>query len=142
MKTYTVKKGEVEKKWYLIDVEDKVLGRVASKVASILRGKNKPNYTPSIDMGDNIIIINADKVRLTGAKQFKKVYYKHSGYPGGIKKTGFLEMMKKEPTFAVRNAIKGMLPKNRLGRRQLLHVKIYAGKNHPHEAQKPEKLEL
>lgn len=142
MKTYTAKTGEVEKKWYLIDVEDKVLGRVASKVASILRGKNKPNYTPSIDMGDNIIIINADKIRLTGAKQFKKVYYKHSGYPGGLKETGFLDMMKKEPTFAMRNAIKGMLPKNRLGRRQLLHVKIYAGKNHPHEAQKPEKLEL
>ena len=142
MKTYTAKKGEYKKDWYLIDAEDKVLGRVATKVASILRGKQKTNYTPHVDMGDNVIIINSDKVKLTGGKPLQKRYYRHSGYPGGIKQTGFLEMMKKDPTFAMRNAVKGMLPKNRLGRRQLLHVKIYAGDRHPHEAQKPVKVEI
>lgn len=142
MKTYTAKKGEYQKSWYIVDAEDKVLGRVASKVAAILKGKHKTNYTPHVDMGDNVIIINSDKVRLTGGKQLQKCYYRHSGYPGGITQIGFLEMMKKDPTFAMRNAIKGMLPKNRLGRRQLLHVKIYAGDNHPHEAQKPVKMEI
>ena len=142
MKTYTAKKGEYKKDWYLIDAEDNVLGRVATKVASILRGKPKTHYTPHVDMGDNVIIINSDKVKLTGGKPLQKCYYRHSGYPGGIKQTGFLEMMKKDPTFAMRNAVKGMLPKNRLGRRQLLHVKIYAGDRHPHEAQKPVKVEI
>jgi large subunit ribosomal protein L13 len=142
MKTFVAKKEEVQKKWYLIDARDQVLGRVATRVASILRGKNKPTFTPHIDMGDNVIVINAGQVRLTGTKSVKKAYYRHSGYPGGIKKTPFLEMMKKDPTFAVRNAVKGMLPHNRLGRKQLLNVKIYAGENHPHQAQKPEKIEL
>jgi large subunit ribosomal protein L13 len=142
MKTYSIKKQEVVKKWYLIDAKDQVLGRVASRVAAILRGKHKATYTPHIDMGDNVIIINADKVKLTGTKPQKKMYYRHSGYPGGLKETSFLDMMRKDPTFAMRNAIKGMLPHNRLGRRQLLHVKIYAGENHPHEAQKPEKIEI
>ena len=142
MKTYTAKKGEYRKNWYLIDAEDEILGRVASKVASLLRGKHKTNFTPHEDMGDNVIIINSGKVRLTGNKHLKKTYYRHSGYPGGITQTGFLDMMKKDPTFAMRNAVKGMLPKNRLGRRQLLHVKIYAGDTHPHEAQKPEKIEI
>jgi large subunit ribosomal protein L13 len=142
MKTYTAKKGEYQKSWYLIDAEDEVLGRVASKVASLLRGKHKTNYTPHEDMGDNVIIINSGKVRLTGNKHLQKTYYRHSGYPGGIKQTGFLDMMKKDPTFAMRSAVKGMLPKNRLGRRQLLHVKIYASDTHPHEAQKPQKVEI
>jgi len=142
MKTYAMKKEEITKKWFIIDANDRVLGRVASRVASILRGKHKTTYTPHIDMGDNVIIINADKVKLTGSKSFNKRYYTHSGYPGGLKETTYLDMMKKDPTFALRNAIKGMLPHNRLGRRQLLHVKIYAGENHGHEAQKPEKLEL
>ena len=142
MKTYTAKKGTYNKDWYLIDAEDKVLGRVASKVAAILRGKQKTSYTPYVDMGDNVIIINSEKVRLTGGKPLQKCYYRHSGYPGGIKQIGFLEMMKKDPTFAMRKAVKGMLPKNRLGRRQLLHVKIYAGDKHPHEAQKPVKIEI
>jgi large subunit ribosomal protein L13 len=137
-KTYTAKKQDIEKKWYLIDAKDKVLGRVASRAASILKGKHKATYTPHVDMGDNVIIINADKVRLTGEKSLKKVYYRHSGYPGGLKETTFLEIMKKDPTFALRNAIKGMLPHTRLGRKQLLNVKIYAGENHPHQAQKPE----
>jgi len=142
MKTYSIKKQEVVKKWYLIDADDQVLGRVASRVASILRGKHKATYTPHVDMGDNVIIINADKVKLTGTKPFKKVYYRHSGYPGGLRETSYLEMMQKDPTFALKNAIKGMLPHNRLGRRQLLHVKIYAGEGHPHEAQNPEKIEI
>jgi large subunit ribosomal protein L13 len=142
MKTYSAKKDEIKKDWYLIDAENKILGRIASKVASVLRGKHKPDFTPYVDMGDNVIIINSDKVMLTGGKPFKKSYYHHSGYPGGLSQIGYLEMMKKDPTFVLRNAIKGMLPKNRLGRRQLLHVKIYAGDTHPHEAQKPVKLDI
>ncbi len=142
MKTYINKKSDITKKWYLIDANDKVLGRIVSKVASLLRGKHKPTYTPSVDMGDNVIIINAAKVKLTGNKPFKKKYYRHSGYPGGLKERNFLDMMKRDPTFAIRNAVKGMLPHNRLGRKQLLHVKIYAGEDHPHQAQKPEILEI
>jgi len=142
MKTYSVKKEEVIKKWYVIDAKDKVLGRVATRAASILRGKHNPRFTPHVDMGDNVIILNADKARLTGSKALNKMYYRHSGYPGGLKETTYSEMMKKDPTFAMRNAIKGMLPRNRLGRRQLLNVKIYAGENHPHQAQKPELIEI
>lgn len=142
MRTYVPTTEKIEKKWYIIDAKDKVLGRVASRVAAILRGKHKTDYTPFMDVGDNIIIINADKIRLTGLKAQKKVYYRHSGYPGGIKATPFLEAMKKDPTFALRNAIKGMLPHNKLGRKLLKHVRIYAGEQHPHEAQKPEKLEI
>jgi len=142
MKTYTVKKDAIEKKWYLVDAEGKVLGRVASSVAAILRGKHKADYTPSMDMGDNVIIVNAAKVKITGNKALKKKYYRHSGYPGGLKEKSFSEVMKSDPTFALRNAIKGMLPRNRLGRKQLLNVKIYAGENHPHHAQKPEAYKL
>ena len=142
MKTYTAKKQDITTKWYLVDARDQVLGRVASKVAAVVRGKHKATFTPHVDMGDHVVIINADKVRLTGTKELAKAYYRHSGYPGGIKKTPYLEMMKKNPTFALRNAVKGMLPHNRLGRRQLLKVKIYAGDRHPHQAQQPEKLEI
>ena len=142
MKTYAVKKEEVTKKWYLIDAEGKVLGRVASQVASILKGKHKAIYTPHVDMGDNVIIVNAAKVRVTGSKPANKMYYRHSGYPGGLKAISYQEMMEKDPAFALRHAIKGMLPHNRLGRKQLLNVKIYADENHPHQAQKPEKLEI
>ncbi|RKY02859.1 MAG: 50S ribosomal protein L13 [Spirochaetes bacterium] len=142
MKTYVPTPEKIEKKWYLVDAKDKILGRVASRVAAILRGKHKTDYTPFMDVGDNVIIINADKIRLTGLKAQKKVYYRHSGYPGGLKSITFLEAMKKDPTFALRNAIKGMLPHNRLGRKMLKHVRIYAGEQHPHEAQKPEKIEI
>jgi len=142
MRTYAVKKSEIEKKWYLVDAKDKVLGRVASRVAAVLRGKHKPNYTPHADMGDNVIIINAGKVLVTGSKPFKKIYYWHSGHPGGIKQMVYAEMMKRKPTFALESAIKGMLPHNRLGRRQFLHVKIYADERHPHQAQKPEALDF
>ena len=142
MKTYAAKKQEVVKKWYLIDAEGQVLGRVASRVASILKGKHKPIYTPHVDMGDNVIIVNAEKIKVTGGKPSNKMYYRHSGYPGGLKATSFQDMMKKDPAFALRHAIKGLLPHNRLGRKQLLNVKIYAGGEHPHQAQQPEKLEL
>jgi large subunit ribosomal protein L13 len=142
MKTYVSTPSETEKKWYLVDAKDKVLGRVASRVAAALRGKNKPSFTPFMDMGDNVIVINADKVRLTGGKPLKKIYYHHSGYPGGIKEARFVDVMKKNPTFPLKNAIKGMLPHNRLGRRQFLHVKVYAGASHPHQAQKPEPLPM
>ncbi len=142
MKTYIDKKCDITKKWYIVDVDGKVLGRAASKVASVLRGKHKPNYTPFFDMGDNVVVINAGKVRVTGNKELQKKYYRHSGYPGGIKERSFLEAMKKDPTFPMRNAIKGMLPHNYLGRKQLSNVKIYAGVVHSQEAQKPEILEL
>jgi large subunit ribosomal protein L13 len=142
MKTYTEKKVNVDQKWWLIDAEDKVLGRVASTVASLLRGKHKPTYTPFVDMGDYVVIINSAKVKLTGNKSSSKLYYRHTGYPGGLKVRTYSEMMKKDPTFVLRNAIKGMLPHNRLGRRQLLHVKIYPGEEHSHQAQKPEPFKI
>lgn len=142
MKTYTEKKVNADQKWWLIDAEDKVLGRVASTVASLLRGKHKPTYTPFVDMGDYVVIINSAKVKLTGNKSSSKLYYRHTGYPGGLKVRTYSEMMKKDPTFVLRNAIKGMLPHNRLGRRQLLHVKIYPGEEHSHQAQKPEPLKI
>jgi len=142
MKTYVEKKENVKKKWYLIDAKDRVLGRVASRVASVLRGKHKPGYTPHVDMGDNVIVINADRIRVTGLKTQKKIYYHHSGYPGGLKQTVYKEIIKKDPTFPLKNAVKGMLPHTRLGRKQLRHLKIYTGESHPHEAQKPEKLDV
>ncbi|MFW6139188.1 MAG: 50S ribosomal protein L13 [Spirochaetota bacterium] len=142
MKTYTGPIEQKEKKWYIIDARGKVLGRVATRVASILRGKHRPDYSPSADMGACVIVINADKIRVTGAKQSRKMYYRHSGYPGGIKGVSFSEKLKKDPCFPIWQAVKGMLPKNRLGRKQLQHLKVYAGENHPHEAQQPEKLEV
>ena len=141
-KTFYAKKEDIDKKWFLIDAKGKILGRVASKAAFILRGKHKPEYTPSVDMGDFVVIINADKVRVTGNKQFNKKYYHHSGYPGGLREIPFYKMMAKDPTFALRNAIRGMLPHNRLGRQQLKHVKIYTGEDHPHVAQQPETVEI
>jgi large subunit ribosomal protein L13 len=142
MKTYIEKKENTVQKWYLIDAKDKVLGRVASTVAALLRGKHKPTFTPFMNMGDYVILINAAKVKLTGNKVNKKKYIWHSGYPGGLKERSFTEMMKNDPTFIMRKAIKGMLPHNRLGRKQLLNVKIYPGEEHPHQAQKPEPMEI
>lgn len=142
MKTFVAKEHEIEKKWYLIDAKEKVLGRVASEIASILRGKNKPIFTPHMDTGDYIVVINADKVILTGGKMEKKMYYHHSGYVGGLKKTTAKEMLLKRPENLIKFAVKGMLPKNSLGRRQLTKLKIYAGQDYPHQAQQPEKLEI
>jgi len=142
MKTFVAKEHEIEKKWYLIDAKEKVLGRLASEIASILRGKNKPIFTPHMDAGDYIIVINADKVILTGGKMEKKMYYHHSCYVGGLKKTTAKEMLLKKPENLIKFAVKGMLPKNSLGRRQLTKLKIYAGQDYPHQAQQPEKLEI
>jgi len=142
MKTFVAKEHEIEKRWHLVDARDKVLGRLASEIAIILRGKNKPIFTPHMDAGDYVVLINADKVVLTGNKLEKKIYYRHSGYVGGLKKTTAKEMLQKRPENLIRLAVKGMLPKNSLGRRQLTKLKIYAGPDHPHQAQRPEKLEI
>ncbi len=142
MKTFVAKEHEIERGWHLVDARDKVLGRLASEIATILRGKNKPVFTPHMDAGDYVVLINADKVILTGNKLEKKIYYRHSGYVGGLKKTTAKEMLQKRPENLIRLAVKGMLPKNSLGRRQLTKLKIYAGPDHPHQAQRPEKLEI
>jgi large subunit ribosomal protein L13 len=138
MKTWTPKLGEIEKKWFVIDAKDKVLGRIAAETARILRGKHKPQFAPHMDMGDFVIIINASKVRLTGKKLQQKVYYNHSGYPGGLKSTRADKMLKEKPDRVIRSAVRGMLPKNTLGRAQLTKLKIYADDTHPHIAQQPE----
>lgn len=142
MKTYYAKPGEVEREWLLIDAEDQVLGRVATQAAKILRGKHKPQYTPHVDTGDFVIIINADKVRLTGNKANEKIYYHHTGYPGGLRSETFAEAMAKHPERVVEHAVKGMLPKTTLGRQQGMKLKVYAGPDHPHAAQKPRKIEV
>ena len=142
MNTFLAKPNEVERKWYVVDAEGMVLGRLASKVASILRGKNKPTYTPNVDTGDHVIIINADKVVLTGNKLTDKIYYHHTGYVGHMKETPYGELMAKKPEFAVKKAIVGMLPKGPLGRKMATKLRVYAGAEHGHEAQKPEVLKL
>jgi large subunit ribosomal protein L13 len=142
MKTHLPKAKEVQKNWYIVDAEGKTLGRLASRIAAIMRGKHKPTYTPHMDMGDNVIVVNAEKIQLTGRKADQKVYYRHSGYPGGIKSTSFSDMMGSKPERVITLAVKGMLPHNRLGRAMLKHLKVYRGPEHPHESQKPERLEL
>lgn len=140
MKTYSVKKSEIARKWYVVDADGMVLGRLASEVAKILKGKNKPFYTPHMDVGDHVIVVNADKVRVTGGKESKKIYYRHSGYPGGLKETPLKDVLQRNPEKVVRNAVKGMMPNNRLGRAMMRKLHVYAGPRHPHQAQKPEKL--
>lgn len=140
--TTIVKHKEVDKRWYVIDAEGQVLGRLAVLAASYLRGKNKPTFTPNVDMGDNIIIINADKVLLTANKEEDKLYYSHSGYPGGLKTINAKNLRAKKPLAIVEKAIKGMLPHTKLGRKQFTNLHVYAGAEHVHEAQKPEKLEV
>ena len=143
MKTTKVaKKEEVVRDWYVVNVENKVLGRVATEIANILRGKNKPTYTPSVDTGDFVIVLNAEKIALTGNKLADKVYYSHSGFPGGLKTATAGEMLAKKPEDLIRKAVKGMLPKNKLARHMLSKLKIYAGSEHPHKAQLPKALEL
>ena len=141
MKTYVPKQGELNKKWYVIDAEGQVLGRVAVEAAKLLRGKHKPQFTPYLDCGDHVIVVNAEKARMTGTKADNKIYYRHSGYPGGLKEVVYKDMIAKHPTRAMALAIKGMLPHNRLGRQIARHVRIYAGPDHPHEAQGPEPYE-
>jgi len=142
MKTFVAKEHEVEKKWFVVNAEGKILGRLAAQVASRLRGKYKTIFTPHADTGDFIIVTNADKIMLTGKKWEAKKYYRHSGYPGGLKETTAKILHQKRPEDIIKFAVRGMLPKNSLGRRQLKKLKIYASAEHPHEAQQPEKLEL
>ena len=142
MKTQVAKKDEVKRDWLVVDAEGKVLGRVATAIANILRGKHKPTYTPSVDTGDFVIVLNAAKIELTGTKLDKKVYYSHSGFPGGIKSTTAGQLMAKKPEEVIRKAVKGMLPKNKLARHMLKKLKIYTGGEHPHEAQQPRNLSL
>lgn len=137
MKTYCAKPLEVERKWYLIDAEGEILGRLATKIANILRGKHKPEFTSHVDTGDFVVVINADKVRVTGKKETDKKYYRHTGFMGGLKITTFQEMMAKTPTRAIEKAVKGMLPHNTLGDDQFQKLKVYAGSEHPHSAQQP-----
>ena len=138
MRTYMAKAQEVDRKWYIIDAANKPLGRVATEAARMLRGKHKPTFTPHVDTGDYVIVINADKVILTGKKMEQKFNYRHSGYPGGMTATPYSEFLAKKPELAMELAVKGMLPKNRLGRKMLKKLKVYAGTEHKHEAQKPE----
>jgi large subunit ribosomal protein L13 len=142
MKTFVAKEHELERSWYLVDAENRILGRLASQIAIRLRGKHKPIFTPHADTGDFIVVINADKVALTGSKWDKKIYYRHTGYVGGLKQISAKKLLEKKPDEVLRLAVKRMLPKNSLGRRQLKKLKIYAGADHPHQAQKPEKLEI
>ena len=142
MKTYHAPVKEIERKWFVVDAENKVLGRLASEIARRLRGKHKPSFSAHMDVGDFIVVVNADKVKLTGNKLDDKVYYRHSGYMGGIKERTAREVLEKKPTELLRMAVKGMLTKNSLGRKQLKKLKIYTGSEHPHEAQKPEALEI
>jgi large subunit ribosomal protein L13 len=142
MKTYQAKKEDLDRKWYLVNAEGKVLGRLSTELAKILKGKNKPTYTPHLDTGDFVIVVNAGKITLTGKKMKDKIYYHHTGYPGGIKEMSAEKLLARKPTEMIRMAVRGMLPKNSLGRQMLRKLKIYAGPKHPHEAQEPISLEL
>ena len=142
MKSYMARPLEVERKWYVVDAEGQTLGRLATEIATILRGKNKPQYTPHVDTGDFVVVVNAEKVAVTGRKAEQKVYRRHSGYPGGLKETSYERMMERRPTEILRRAVKGMMPKNRLARQQSRKLKIYAGPEHPHAAQNPQPYEV
>jgi large subunit ribosomal protein L13 len=140
MKTYSAKPKEIEQRWYLVDAEGQTLGRLATRIADTLRGKRKAVYTPHIDTGDFVVVVNAEKIAVTGKKREEKIYYRHSGYPGGLRQRTFAEEIERRPTEVLRKAVKGMLPRNRLARRQLTKLKVYAGPEHPHEAQNPSPL--
>jgi large subunit ribosomal protein L13 len=142
MKTWNAKPGEVERSWYLVDAEGKNLGRLATHIADTLRGKNKPQFTPHVDTGDFVIVVNAEKITVTGNKLDDKMYYRHSGYPGGLKQRTLREQLDRRPTEVIRTAVKGMLPRNKLARQQLTKLKVYAGPEHPHVAQAPKTLEV
>ena len=142
MKTWNAKPGELDRRWYLVDAEGQTLGRLATQIADTLRGKRKPRYTPHVDTGDFVVVVNAGKIAVTGKKLDDKVYYRHSGYPGGLKQRTLREELERRPTEVVRRAVKGMLPRNRLARAQLRKLKVYAGPEHPHEAQKPQPMEI
>ena len=142
MTTYAVKASEIERSWFVVDATDQTLGRLATRIATLLEGKHKPIYSPHLDTGDHVVVINAAKVKVTGNKLLQKRYYRHSGYPGGLRSRTLGEQLDRRPTEVLRTAVKGMLPKNRLARQQITKLKIYAGPEHPHEAQNPRLLEL
>lgn len=142
MKTYVTKPAEVERSWFVVDAEEQTLGRLASKIATVLRGKHKPIYSPSVDCGDYVIVVNAEKITVTGRRMEEKNYYRHSGYPGGLKSLTLRQQLEKNPARVLETAVRGMLPKNNLGRKMLRKLKVYAGPQHPHQAQQPEPLEL
>jgi large subunit ribosomal protein L13 len=142
MKTYSAKPGEVTRDWYLVDAEGKTLGRLATQIADTLRGKRKPQFTPHVDTGDFVIVVNADKIAVTGNKLDQKMYHRHSGYPGGLRSRTLREQLDRRPTEVIRKAVRGMLPKNKLARRQIVKLKVYAGPEHPHESQNPKPLSL
>jgi large subunit ribosomal protein L13 len=141
MKTYTAKPREIEQTWYLLDAEGKTLGRLATQIADLLRGKGKPQYTPHIDTGDFVVVVNAERIHVTGNKLEQKLYYRHSGYPGGLRVRTLEEQLARRPEEVIRKAVKGMLPKNKLAARQIVKLKVYAGPDHPHEAQNPVAIE-
>ena len=141
-KTFTPKPGDIERAWHLVDATDLPLGRLASEIAQVLRGKHKPTYTPHLDTGDFVIVVNADQVAVTSDKSQSKIYYRHSGFPGGIKAETFESLLARRPEAVVERAVRGMLPKNRLGRKLIRKLKVYAGPDHPHEAQQPQTLEF
>src|SRR5215213_455218 len=141
-KTWNAKPGEVQQRWYVVDAEGRTLGRLATQIADVLRGKTKPEYTPHVDTGDFVVVVNAEKIAVTGNKRVDKKYYRHSGYPGGIKERSLNDMLERRPEEVIRHAVKGMLPRNRLARKQLTKLKVYAGPDHPHAAQKPTPMEL
>ena len=140
MKTYNAKPGEIARDWYVVDASGQTLGRLATAIADTLRGKNKPQYTPHVDTGDFVVVVNAEKIAVTGNKLDQKQYYRHSGYPGGLKQRSLREQLDRRPTEVLRKAVKGMLPRNRMARQQITKLKIYAGPEHPHEAQQPKDL--
>jgi large subunit ribosomal protein L13 len=140
MKTYNAKPGEIARDWYVVDASGQTLGRLATAIADTLRGKNKPQFTPHVDTGDFVVVVNAEKIAVTGNKLDQKQYYRHSGYPGGLKQRSLREQLERRPTEVLRKAVKGMLPRNRLSRQQITKLKIYAGPQHPHEAQQPKPL--
>src|SRR5688500_14596766 len=140
-RTWTAKQNEVERRWYVVDAEGQTLGRLATRIADALRGKRKPEYTPHVDTGDFVIVVNAEKIRVTGDKLAQKTYYRHTGYPGGIRSRTLAEMLDRRPEEVIRKAVKGMLPRNRLARAQLRKLKVYAGPEHPHQAQQPKPME-
>jgi large subunit ribosomal protein L13 len=142
MRTYSAKPLEVERTWYVVDAEAQTLGRLATQIAGVLRGKGKPAYTPHVDTGDFVIVVNAEKIQVTGNKLDQKIYYRHSGYPGGLRERTLREQLERRPEEVLRKAVRGMLPKNRLASAQLRKLKIYAGPNHPHEAQTPKKMQV
>ena len=140
MRTYQPSAKDIEREWFVVDAEDEILGRLATRIAEVLRGKHKPTFTPHLDMGDHVIVVNADKVKLSGQKELEKVYHRHSGYPGGLKSVPFMQLRDDTPERIVERAVKGMLPKSRLGQQMITKLKIYTGPEHPHQAQQPKPL--